>query len=376
MKKIIIAMDSFKGSVTSLEAGNHVARGIHSIDPDIETEVIEIADGGEGSLSALKNGLDQHEEIMITTVDTLGRPLEAKYLITTYQGKRTAIIESAAIVGIHLATPAPETIARGTSAGIGQVMLDAICQKCEAIIVFLGGTGTSDGGLGCLQALGAQVTTTSDANPLFHLSEAIDLQPAQERFASIDLIIASDVANPYLGDEGFAQVFAEQKGASTEQVILMEQQVTRFVEKINNPLDFAQQKGAGAAGGLGGALFLLGGKMRSGFTVISELIHLEEKIAAASLVYTGEGKMDAQTSQGKVPYQIGKTAQKYDVPVIALVGSQAESLGGLTQYFSGVFSIQLKPQSLEEAMNPDKTKKGLEILASNTFRLIQAQIKT
>lgn len=376
MKKIIIAMDSFKGSVTSLEAGTHVASGIHTVDPNVETEVIEIADGGEGSLSALKNGLDQYEEITITTVDTLGRPLETKYLITTYREKRTAIIESAAIVGIHLAKPASETIARGTSAGIGQVMLDAIHKKCESIILFLGGTGTSDGGLGCLQALGAQVTTTSDANPLFHLSQAIDLQPAQERFASVDLIIASDVTNPYLGDEGFAQVFAEQKGANTEQVILMEQQATRFVEKLNNPLDFAQQKGAGAAGGLGGALFLLGGKIHSGFEVIAELIHLEEKIAAASLVYTGEGKMDAQTLQGKVPYQIGKIAQKYDVPIIALVGSRAEDLGELPQYFTGIFSIQLKPQPLEEAMNPVKTKKGLEILASNTFRLIQAQTKT
>lgn len=373
MKKVIIAMDSFKGSMTSLEAGTYVAMGIQAADSNIQAEIIEIADGGEGSLAALKNGLEQYDEITITVIDTLHRPLQAHYLITSYQGKRTAIIESAAVVGIHLATPSPETIAKGTSYGVGQMMSDAIQKQCEAIIIFLGGTGTSDGGLGCLQALGAQVTTTQSANPLFHLSETIDIHQAQEKFAAIDLIIANDVTNPYLGKTGFAQVFAKQKGADPKQITLMDQQAASFAHQVDHFLDFSQRKGAGAAGGLGGAMLLLGGNMQSGFHLIADLIHLEEKIATSQLVYTGEGKMDAQTAQGKVPYQIGRIAHRYQVPVIGLVGSRTEELGELNRYLTSVFSIQLKPQSLAKSMNPNVAKKSLEILAYSTFRLFQAK---
>lgn len=368
--KIIATIDSFKGSATSFELNNAVLDSLHSF-PQIQEYInIPIADGGEGTMVAIHAALGG-EYRTITTLDPLDRDIQANYLITEIDGYKTAVIESAEIIGIHFIVPSPETIIKATSYGLGLVIQDALEQGIQKIVVTLGGSATSDGGLGMLAALGADLNTdATQQNPLLSF-EQLSVTTLLEKFQGIDLKILSDVRNPYSGEEGAAMIFGTQKGGTP--TILAEldkkaQKVSQLCQQ-HYQINLDEIAGTGAAGGLGGALVLIGGQIVPGFPYISELIHLEKSIKDASLIFTGEGRMDAQTEQGKAPYGIAKLAQKYQVPVIALCGAHTHDLGDMNQLLTAVFSIQTAPISLEEAMKKETTLANIQSIVPNIFKL-------
>ena len=343
--KILAAIDSFKGSATSEQLNTAALSGVLTVFPDLQVQSIPIADGGEGVLDVLAH---QENAIRKTTqtTDLLGRQLEAPYLLLG----DTAIIESAKIIGIDLITVGPESISRATTFGLGAVVQSAIQAGARTIIVSLGGTGTSDGGQGFLKSL-----------------EATDL-------SGVTLIGASDVTNPYYGENGAATIFAAQKGATTGQITQFNARDARFAQEIlkNRGIDLQKIPGAGAAGGLGGAIVLLGGQLISGLELIADLVHLEQAISKSDLVLTGEGHLDHQSCQGKVVSGVAKLAKKHGKPCVALVGSRSDDLGMLENDLTAAFSIQTGPVSLDDAIMTQTTLKNMANTAKNVVRLIES----
>lgn len=340
--KIVVAIDSFKGSATSKALANAVKSGILQYDKNISVDDIPVADGGEGTLEAIYSALGG-EFITVKTVDLLHRPISAQYLLT---GNK-AFIETASVLGIDKIIPGSETVEKADSFGLAAVILDALARNVDEILIALGGTGSSDGGLGILKAF--------------------DMNLSNVRKLSVKLTVLTDVKTPYAGENGYAKVFAAQKGANEKQIEQQNQEALKIVEQVKSiyNIDLQNVPGSGAAGGLGGILYLLGGQLTSGFDKISEYLKLEEKIAGADLVITGEGKMDAQTANGKLPSGIARLAAKYNVPVIAFCGTLDKDLGEMNDLLLAAFSIQSGPSNLTEAMNKTKTLQNITNLSKN-----------
>lgn len=369
---ILVAIDSFKGSATSFELNQAVAQGwraVHSADQLVN---IPIADGGEGTAQALFHSLGGKWQ-NFSGIDLLFRKHESRYLITQWQGKKIAVIESAEVIGIDLLKQATDqTIRLASSFALGEVIKDALAQEVDEMIVTLGGSGCSDGGLGLLQSLGAKLAGITDGNPLL-TTKKVDLQASKAHFFRTKLWIAADVTSPYTGEYGAARLFGKQKGASSETIEFLDKQAKKLAEQWSKEyqIDLEKIPGSGAAGGIGGALFLLGAQMINGFELVSQMIGLEEKVKQADLIVTGEGRIDQQTIHGKVPYGVAVLAKKYDKPIVAFCGSRQPDLGELTNYLPAVFSIQLGPIRLDEAMEHERTMENIAILAGNICHLIQ-----
>lgn len=342
--RVLVAIDSFKGSATSAEMNQAVRAGLLDASPSLEVETVAIADGGEGTLDALACALSG-EMVQVQATDLLGRPLSVAYLVA--QGR--AFIESATLLGIDKITPSPEIFEKASSAGLADLVLDALERNCRQIFVTLGGTGSSDGGRGFLEKL----------------------IPYAEQLRQVELIGLTDVRNPYAGPEGYARIFGPQKGGTPEQIAVEDARAREFVHKIRaeKQMDLQKLAGSGAAGGLGGAILVLGGKLRPGFSSIVDLIGLEEKVAHSDLVITGEGRLDSQSFQGKAPVGLAELAQVYNRPVIALCGAVGERELALYSDFLAVFSIQTKAQSLENAMKESETLKNARFVAGNVWQL-------
>ncbi|MBP1042114.1 glycerate kinase [Vagococcus sp. BWB3-3] len=377
--KIGIAMDSFKGSVTSLAAGLAVERGIKRVLPKAQIELCQVSDGGEGSLEAIYGHCGGTWQ-RLKTVNLMFEPVEVDYLISLIQGEKTAVIESARIIGLHFIQPSESTVDQSSSYGLGQVIKDAAGKGVKRVIVTLGGSGTTDGGLGLLQSLGAELFDEQKkliglTNPL-RMIASLDIEPALEfcRQSGIQLEIANDVTNVYGGEAGAAFVFGPQKGASASQCQWLNEQLLKVAAYGIETYDIDLQKvsGSGAAGGLGGAFCLLGAKMISGFELMSEVLNLAERLKGTSAIYTGEGSLDGQSAAGKVPAGIAEIGNRYGIPVIALAGRRDQSLGQLEGQLTAAFSIQLEPCSLAEALTKEKTEQGLETVASQSIKLLQA----
>ncbi|MDR0297197.1 MAG: glycerate kinase [Streptococcaceae bacterium] len=344
--KLVVAIDSFKGSASSRELNEAVKAGILSVFPSADVVTFEIADGGEGTLCALQQGLGG-EFVEVETVDLLERPVCARYLLAG----ELAIIEAAEVIGIDKITPSPETIVRATTVGLAKLFRDAKKRGATEIVLSLGGTGTSDGGLGLLSGLGGSLE-------------------ALPEFADVKLTGLADVNNSYAGPAGYAAVFGAQKGGTPEilgQQDLQAQKVADFV-KEKYQIDLQMIPGTGAAGGLGGALVLLGGHIEPGFAKIAALLKIEEAIKTADLVITGEGRLDFQTANGKVPSGMARLAAKYDVPTIAFAGGLAPDLGEMELLLLASYSIQCEAVSLTDAMQKEKTLENIKRLAKNVSR--------
>jgi glycerate kinase len=336
--KVVAMIDSFKGCATSEELNQAVLAGL----PDeIWTEkcTIPIADGGEGTMAAIYAELGGIWQ-SVTTQNPLGKPITGQYLLSRFEGQEIAVIESAVFIGIHLVEVSDAVIRQTSSYGLGKVIQDALAHRVTKIYLTLGGSATSDGGLGLLQSLGATIEGSEEGNLLINVN-------------NVDL-------------KGFAEIFAPQKGASKNTVSEMEQQAKLVAKKIKQQtnLDLATISGSGAAGGLGGAVIVLGGKIAPGFVTLQKIIRLEEKLQQADLIFTGEGKMDGQTDQGKVPFGVAQLAKKAGIPVIGLCGSRSRDIGEMTEVTLGVFSIQQGPISLKEAMEKERTLTNIQQLAS------------
>ena len=344
--KIIIAPDSFKGSLSASEAADCIERGIKRV-LDCETVKIPMADGGEGTVEALAATLGG--SLITRSVNgPLFDMVEATYCIAG----ELAVIEMSAASGITL-IPRERLDPRATSTfGTGELILDAIKRGCKKIILGIGGSATNDCGAGMAVALGARLID-ADGNAVSPIGgelgrvESIDVSAMPSELSQIEFLVACDVINPLCGESGASYVFGPQKGADKEAVKLLDANLFHFAEKIKECLgvEVRDVRGGGAAGGLGAGLYAFcGARLRGGFDIISETVGLSERIKGADLVITGEGRTDYQTAFGKLPCGVGKTASELGIPCILISGSVEGDISllyenGITAAFSSVTSI-------------------------------------
>lgn len=379
--KIVIAMDSFKGSLTAREACNAVARGIKTVHPHAETIICPMADGGEGMTEQLVENLGgKYESVWVT--GPLGAPVQARYGILP---DRTAVIEMAQAAGLTLVEEKERNPMYTTTYGVGQMIKDAMLKGCREFIIGIGGSATNDGGIGMLQALGFQMLDVDGYSVPYGAKALQELVTIDTKQVLTDLFdchfrVACDVDNPLLGKNGCSTIYGPQKGASEEDVVLMDAWMLHYADWIevmnkqlldkfrtkykaayqeygaNGTLKNRHYPGTGAAGGLGYAfLMLLNANLQSGASLIAEYIGLEEKAQNADYIVTGEGCLDAQSIHGKVPMGVARVGMKLGIPVYAvagLVGDGAEACleHGVCKYY------QAKPEemSLELAMERDE----------------------
>ncbi|MGN7165424.1 glycerate kinase family protein [Paenibacillus cellulositrophicus] len=378
--KVLVAMDSFKGSVSSCEAGEAVAAGIRSVYPDAQLDVLLLADGGEGTMDAMLAACGGQRR----TVSVTG-PLREKLIVSyiVLPDGRTAIIETAAVCGLPLVPEDRRSPMETTTFGIGELVADAIRAGCREVIVGLGGSATNDAGIGMLSALGWSFRS-SDGRRLLHggagLLEVSSIEPpAPGTLAALRACTfygACDVRNPLYGPEGAAFVYSPQKGAQPAEVKMLDSGLRRFAKLVETTLgaDIASFPGAGAAGGLGGAIAgFLGGRMHSGVGLLLEKSGVERRLKGADIVVTGEGRLDRQTSMGKAPLGLAELAGKWGIPVIALAGSVDREATVLNELgVSAFFSIANGPLSLAEAMEPERALQNMSLTVEQLFRLLRA----
>lgn len=356
--RVTIAIDSFKGSATSKELNEVVKKAFLDFDSTIKAQAISISDGGEGTLSALAENFNG-QIVMIDTIDLLRRPIQGSYLIV----EDCAFIETAQIVGIEGIQPSLETYELATTFGLGALFLDAIERGCQTIYLTLGGSGTSDGGLGFLDSLG------------FEEQEA-DFS-IFDRYQNVKLIGLTDVQNPYYGENGYAHIFGKQKGGNMASIQASDEKAQNFAQTVleKTGINLQELEGTGAAGGLGGAIAIIGGSLKSGFTEMAELLKLEKWIKNSDLVITGEGQLDLQSKAGKVPVGLSSLARRHGVPIIAICGSISSNFANTSDYFDAAFSIQRQVLPLEVAMEKNRTLENTYLLAKNIISLFLLENK-
>lgn len=377
MRKVTVAVDSFKGSLSSPEIAECVARGIHGVLPDCEVRQVNVADGGEGTMHALVS-LMKGELIAKVVSGPLLNPVKAEYFITV--DGSTAIMEMASASGLTLIPAEKRNPLKTTTRGVGELILDAVGRGCRKVIVGLGGSATNDGGLGMLTALGFRfldkdgdeisVGTGADLERI----EKVDYGNVTEAIKNTEFVVACDVSNPFCGPDGAARIFARQKGADDEMIERLDRGLRHFAEKIPCLGKIATTPGVGAAGGLGGAFrAFLNADMKSGVEVVLDAIDFDVIIKGSDLIITGEGKLDAQTCMGKAPAGILLRGLAAGIPVIA-IGGMVEDFKPLNDAgFKAVFPIQPGPVSLIEAMYPEKAKINIENTVSQIIRLLHIQ---
>lgn len=371
MKKILVAVDSFKGSMTSLEAGNAIKKGIKSILPDTEVRVRPVADGGEGTTDALIYGRDGVSRERCYVTGPLGDRITAEYTIYNAADGRTAVMEMAAAAGLPLVPENRRDPMHTTTYGVGEMINDAVSKGCERFIIGIGGSATNDGGIGMLQALGfscldvnghevpygaeglgvlerivipgkmlvrknsselavadpvdTPIVGTAAISGAGAVDEScVDDDDFAYRLSRCTFSIACDVTNPLVGELGCSRVFAPQKGADAETVGIMDGYMKNYADVVERSAEGKSDRntpGAGAAGGLGYAfLMFLGGKLMPGIDIVLSEIGLEADVEWADTVITGEGRIDAQTMMGKTPLGVAKLAKKHGKYVIAIGG--------------------------------------------------------
>ena len=376
--KVVIAIDSFKGSLSSMQAGNAAAEGVRRVFHDAEIAVCPLADGGEGTVEALVSGMDgDFCEVKVT--DPCGRPVTGRYGIIS--GTNTAVMEMSAATGITLVPRGELDPMTKTTYGVGEMIRDAAAHGCRDFIIGIGGSATNDGGAGMLQALGFGLLNERGEQIPFGaagLSELVRItdENALPELSECRFRIACDVTNPLCGGNGCSAVFAPQKGAKPEDIPRMDSWLARFAEltKAVRPDADPNYPGAGAAGGLGFAfLSYTNAVLQSGVDLILREMRLEEHIAAADIVITGEGRLDAQTAMGKAPVGVAKLAKKYGKPVIAFAGSVTKDAAVLHGHgIDAYFPIARGACTLEDAMKPEIASENLSDTVEQVFRAMNA----
>ena len=372
--KVVIAIDSFKGSLSTYEAGDAVAKAIKTVLPDACVTVSPLADGGEGTAEAIISSRGgTMRKIKVT--GPLGESIDAAYGIIPKT--KTAIIEMASAAGITLVPKEMRDPLHTTTYGVGEMIADAVRQGCRDFIVGIGGSATNDGGVGMRSALGFDFLDKDGApipmgaRGLKDLAK-IETKNALSELSECSFSVACDVKNPLCGDNGCSAVYGPQKGATAD----MDAWLASYAEltKAIFPHSDANFPGAGAAGGLGFAfLAYLGGILRSGVELVIEATALEEKIKDADIVITGEGRLDGQSAMGKAPIGVARKAKKYGKLVIAFSGCVTEDATLCNEHgIDAFFPILRAPSSLEEAMNVETAYKNLYSTAEQVMRLIKA----
>lgn len=375
MKKIVVACDSFKESMSAIEACQAIEKGILKTKGDFTVKLIPMADGGEGTVDAISYVTDgQFKRVYVQ--GPLGNLTEAKYLLL--QAQQIAFIEVAEACGLNLVPTDKRNPLKTSTYGVGEMILDAIKHQVRHIYLGLGGSSTNDGGLGLLRALQAKFYDNNGneiiaVNELLNLAN-IDLSKTKELLKNCEFTIMSDVDNEFIGENGATYVFGRQKGANSEELEILEKCLTTYnnIVKKQFNVDLKTIKKTGAAGGMGGAFYLLGASMKSGIETVLELTGFEEKIKDADYIVTGEGSIDFQTANGKTISGILKVARKYNIPVIAFAGRVATNIDVLYDLgLTAAFSITNEAKSLSQALID-----GYESLwqtTYNVFRLINSK---
>lgn len=361
MRKVILAIDSFKGCLSSKEAETAAAQGIRHAFPTCETICLPVADGGEGMQRVLTEALNG-QEIRLSAHDPLMQMRQTAYGLSG--DGTTAFIEMAAISGLPLVPLRQRNPSLTTTYGTGELIKDALNRGCRRFVIGLGGSATNDAGLGMLQALGFRFqdrygNELGKAQPmcgqLLNEIAFIDSSTALPALREARFTAACDVCNPFFGPEGAACVFAPQKGADPEMVAALDKGLQHLTQVIRQTTgrDIATLPGAGAAGGMGGTLSaLLNAELKPGIDLLLDLTDFDRLIEGADLIITGEGKSDRQTVMGKVPSGILKRAERQSIPVVLVSGSIEDADILNRAGFRAAFSITPAPMSLEEAMQP------------------------
>ena len=367
MKKIVVASDSFKGSLSSREIAAIVAEAVAEVFPDCEIIRLEMADGGEGTIDALCSNLDGIR-VQVSVSDPLGRPVAAEYAIVDIPGEgRTAVIEMSKASGLLLVPEALRNPLQTTTFGTGELILDALGRGCRHFLTGIGGSATNDGGTGMLAALGWKFLDSSGKvlPPVGASLGKIASVSSEDRDPRLDgctFVTACDVDNPFCGPDGAACVFAPQKGAGPEEVKLLDDGLESFAAVIlaNTGVDVRNIQGAGAAGGLGGALkAFLDSELVPGAEMVLDAIGFDSLVGGADLVITGEGRIDAQTLKGKAPLCVLRRASMLGIPTVAVAGIVSDSglLKGLG--YEDILSINPPGLARETAMRHDTACRNL-----------------
>ncbi len=375
--RILIAPDSFKGSNSSQQVADAIEEGIYHVFPEAEVEKIPIGDGGEGTVEALV-AASEGEVVRLQVTGPLGSKVEASYGLLD---PTTAVIEMASASGLVLIPDGEKDARITTTYGTGELILDALENGVEEIILAIGGSATNDGGTGMASALGyrfldADGKVLPPGGAALASLKKIDTDGVDPRVSKAVFRVACDVNNPLTGPSGASTVYGPQKGASSEDVVELDSALLKLAEVVQGQMGLRLEEtpGAGAAGGLGyGLLVFCGASMEAGIDLVLDAVNFEERLDSVDLVITGEGKLDGQTAYGKVPVGISRRAKKMGIPVLAIAGDIGDGIEEVYENgIDAVMSTVNRAMSLEEAMS-----RGRELLvdsAERAMRLIQLGI--
>ncbi len=377
MPEILIAPDSFKGSLSAAQVCDAVEEGIRRVLPDAEIVKVPMADGGEGTVQAL---VDATGGKLVTQEVTgpMGERVEAS--LGLLGDGESAAIEMAAASGLPLVTPEKRNPLLTTTYGTGELILAALERGRGRLIVGIGGSATNDGGAGMAQALGAKLLDADRRDiglggGALAALDSIDVSGMTPLLAEARLQVACDVTNPLCGPEGASHVYGPQKGATPAMVEQLDANLAHYAELIRRDLgrEVGEMPGAGAAGGLGGGLVAFcNAELKPGIELVIDAVKLEEKMRRADLVITGEGKIDAQSAFGKTPMGVAELAQRLGVPVVAIGGTIGDGAEALYEHGVGlIMPIIDRPMTLEEAMKPTVAKTLIANAAERIARAIE-----
>ena len=374
---ITIAIDSFKGSLTTVQAAEAIKRGIKLAMADANVSICPMADGGEGTVDAIVSAAGG-TIVTCKVCGPLGKSVDAAYGIV--ESRRTAIIEMAAASGITLIGERERNPMHTTTYGVGELIRDAISKGCRKFVVGIGGSATNDGGVGMLQALGFSFTDASGAEVPYGaqgvgMIASVSAEGAMPELSECEFCIACDVKNPLCGPDGCSAIYGPQKGADADMIKLMDSYLGSYasVTKSFNPHADSSYPGAGAAGGLGFAFMAyLGARLSSGIELVMSETGLEEYIKNSDVVITGEGRLDGQSCMGKTPVGVASLAKKYNKPVIAFSGSVTDDATECNNHgIDAFFPILRKICTLDEAMDSEAAAANLSACTRQVFNLIK-----
>ncbi|WP_286303227.1 glycerate kinase [Vibrio apostichopi] len=386
--KIVIAPDSFKESLSAVSVAACIEKGFREIFPDADYVTLPLADGGEGTVDVLLQGLAGQKRTH-QVEGPLGALVNAEWAMLEPSDRnpnKTALIEIAAASGLDLLTPEQRDPLIASSFGTGQLILEAIEQGAQTIILGLGGSATNDGGAGIVQALGGRLLVSKGQDgkgqelsrggaALAELA-SIDLSDLDSRCADIELIVACDVDNPLCGDNGASHIFGPQKGATPEQVLMLDTAIANFAKIaesqgcVSGDEPVQKRTGYGAAGGTPMGLGLIFNmQIKPGIEMVLDVLQADDVLKGADLVITGEGQMDNQTLQGKTPYGIAKRASLQGIPTIGIAGSLGTEVEALYGEMSSLFGTVRSPQTLEKVLQE------AELNLTRTARNIAATLR-
>lgn len=366
--RIVIASDSYKGCLTSLEVANAIREGILEAFPECETTCVAVADGGEGTVEAIVENM-RGKYVDVKVSGPLGNPVTARYGIV----RNTAVMEMAQASGLALVPREQLNPMKASTVGTGQMIMHAIDNGCREFLIGIGGSATNDGGIGMLSALGYRFLDSKgmELSPIggnmIHICD-IDASDVSSLIKECKFTVACDVDTPFYGKSGAAYVFAPQKGATPEQVELLDkglENLSNVIKRVTGK-DISEMPGSGAAGGLGGAFSaFLNANLRPGIEMVLDSIDFDNIVKDADIVITGEGQIDSQTLRGKAPSGIYKYARRHNAKVFAFGGNvtpEAYDIG-----FEKVVRVSPESLPLSEAIKPEVARENLRIAASKTF---------